>query len=241
MDLRIYIVHLAFILSVVTIDGQTPFTVDANNRVGIGTDFPSSAFEIVGDSAAVALRISSQLGFGSARLSFLSDRGFGGEWRPGFIQSGSNGSNRGRLDFYTNGVGGAERFGERYAMSITEGRLGINETFPQTTLHVDGYTKLGDDAPKIKMKKYTGSLSSTPGVCTSFEHGLFEVGTIISMNISVLHMNGVTNILPHYTLSGGSEYSGDFNIANVNICTAGANSHNIVGQPYIVVLIYEEE
>lgn len=241
MNARILLFKIIIILSAFYTNAQTPFTIDANNRVGIGTDFPSSAFEVVGDTSNVELRISSSCGFCSAQLSFLSDRGFGGEWRPGFIRSGDNSNFKGRLDFYTNGFGSNNKFGELYAMSVTNGRLGINETSPESALHVNGYTKLGDDAPKIKMKKFTGVFE---GLCgnTSINTGLFSE-TILAVDILA---GDIFKYRPN-SITMGFQY--EFIVTNnpnglsealVDIDRTCDHGMYLEGQAYTVLVTYEE-
>ena len=91
-------------------------------NVGIGTVTPASKLEVVGPGIP-EVRISSTDGFGPAQLSFYSDRGLGGEWRPGYIISGDNGGYTGRLDFFTNGIG---QFGTPVrAMSLVNGNVSL--------------------------------------------------------------------------------------------------------------------
>ena len=96
-------------------------------KIGIGTIAPSSNVEIAG-AGIPDVRISSSNSFGPARLSLLSDKGTATEWRPGYIESGTNGDYTGRLDFYTNGTGTANKFGAVKAMSISNGNVVVTGT-----------------------------------------------------------------------------------------------------------------
>jgi Chaperone of endosialidase/GEVED domain len=96
-------------------------------KIGIGTIAPSSNVEIA-STGIPDVRISSTNSFGPARLSLLSDKGTATEWRPGYIESGTNGDYTGRLDFYTNGTGNANKFGAVKAMSISNGNVVVTGT-----------------------------------------------------------------------------------------------------------------
>jgi hypothetical protein len=108
-------------------------TILSNGNIGIGTGTPSSRFEISQATNDTDLRISADCGFCSTRLSFISDKATGG-WRPAYIASGDNGSFTGRLDFFTNGTGGANQYGNTLGMSLVNKRVTIGSGFVTGTL-----------------------------------------------------------------------------------------------------------
>ncbi len=116
--------------------GTSIYNLNSGN-VGIGTAIPNSKLEVA-SAGNTDLRISSSGAFGATRLSFISDKALTTEWRPGFMQSGDNGNFTGRLDFYTNGTSSLNKFGTIYAMSVTNGKLGIGTSNPLQKLHVYG-------------------------------------------------------------------------------------------------------
>jgi hypothetical protein len=111
------------------IKGNTYFT-------GIGTAYPSSVLEVSSGVANTDLRISSKAGFGSTRLSFISDKDLTSEWRPGFIASGDNGTFTGRLDFYTNGTGSNNKLGSALGMSVMNKRVTIGGGFSNSNPYI---------------------------------------------------------------------------------------------------------
>ncbi len=115
--------------------GADRMTILNNGNVGVGTSTPASRFEINQTGADTDLRISSDCGFCSTRLSFISDKA-STAWRPGYIASGDNGTYTGSLNFYTNGTGGANTFGNVLGMTLTNKRLSIGGVFTNTSPYV---------------------------------------------------------------------------------------------------------
>ncbi len=118
-------------------NGNDQITSNSGN-VGIGTSSPNTKLEISQVANNTELRVSSEFGFGSSAISFVSDKGKISEWRPGLIRSGDNGQFSGRLDFITNGNYENNRFDEVRAMSVTEGRVGVGLVSPLVNLDVNG-------------------------------------------------------------------------------------------------------
>jgi hypothetical protein len=104
-------------------------------NVGIGIANPSSTLEI-NSVGTTELKLSSRGAFGTSRFSMISDKELPNEWRPTYIQSADNGSFTGRMDFFTNGTGVANKFGSLRAMSITNGNVGIGTINPTKKLDI---------------------------------------------------------------------------------------------------------
>ena len=69
------------------------------------------------------------------------------------------------------------------------GEVGINTSSPTSTLHVNGYTRLGNTAPKIQMKKLTGTLSLTVNGIVQIAHGL-DHDKILSVEALMVGFSG---------------------------------------------------
>jgi hypothetical protein len=108
---------------------------NTTGNVGIGIANPSSTLEIV-SGGMTELKLSSRAFFGPTRFSMISDKELPDEWRPTFIESADNGSFTGRMDFFTNGTGIANKFGSLRAMSITNGKVGVGTINPSEKIHV---------------------------------------------------------------------------------------------------------
>ncbi len=108
---------------------------NTTGNIGVGTANPSTTLEIT-SAGTTELRLSSRGFFGPTRFSMISDKELINEWRPTFIESADSGSFTGRMDFFTNGTGIANKFGSVRAMSITNSKVGIGIINPTEKLHV---------------------------------------------------------------------------------------------------------
>ena len=124
-------------------------------------------------------------------------------------------------------------------------RVGIGTTTPQNLFNVvgdgnfTGFTTLGDDsAPKIKMKKLTGTTGSTEDSSVLIAHGL-NVSKIISWTAIV---ESATQFYPPgFTdpIEAGKEYY-IFTGSNFRIDLHATNSEDILSAPITILVIYEE-
>jgi hypothetical protein len=161
----------------------------SNTRVGVGINSPSSIFEVASSSGNDGINISKLgAGFGSGRLSIWSDRNTVNEWRPGYIESGDNGTFTGRLDFFTNGTTSANKTGSVLGMSVVNGRVGVGSS-----------TANSPDFP-LHVTSSTSTTSSTTGAFaigeTNSFHSTFDRNNIEAWNNtsgSVLYLNYYSN------------------------------------------------
>ena len=114
------------------------------------------------------------------------------------------------------------------------GNAGIGLIDPDAKLEVNGYTKLGSNAPKIKMKKLTGTTGTGS---TTIAHGL-TASKILDMSILVQELSGAF-VHPVYTpnTSDISYYQTYFGTDNIILELQGAN---INSRPYTILITYEE-
>lgn len=105
--------------------------------------------------------------------------------------------------------------------------------------YVQGYTQLGTNAPKIKMKKITGTTDSSQGGQTTIAHGL-DASKIISVTSQVYYNSNTDFVLPSHTWSAGYEYNLSVDTTNIYVNNSGANSSNILSKPVTILITYEE-
>lgn len=92
-------------------------------KMGIGTNNPSNQLEVIGGPSAqpVFTTIANRGGFGPAGLEFVSDYGFGSQWRPGYIRSNDIGGFTGAVEIYTNGSGAGSLYNSVKGLEVRNG------------------------------------------------------------------------------------------------------------------------
>lgn len=100
-------------------------TILRNGKAGFGTVTPQNQFEIVGpaSSTPVTLTLANRGAFGPAAIEFVSDYGLTNKWRPGYIRSNDAGGFTGSLEFYTNGTGSGNLYGNVKGLEVRNGTV----------------------------------------------------------------------------------------------------------------------
>ncbi|MCP9769771.1 hypothetical protein EGI22_17845 [Lacihabitans sp. LS3-19] len=122
-----------------------------------------------------------------------------------------------------------------------DGKVGIGTSSPGATLEVNGFTKLGSDAPKIKVKKLIGTTASTQGGSVTIAHGVTS-SKIISIS-ALVRFNGSAAdawVGNGYTGAPGFEFSYLYDGSFVYIVNTSGNSTSILSKDIKVVITYEE-
>ncbi|MEO0311680.1 MAG: hypothetical protein RIQ89_1337 [Bacteroidota bacterium] len=118
------------------------------------------------------------------------------------------------------------------------GHVGIKTSTPTAELEVNGFTKLGSDAPAVKIKKITGNTAPTQGGTVFVNHGL-DQSKILSVSILVLHTGG-NYYGPDCTNGSASLYSYSVSATQIRITNSASSSANILNVPFKITVIYEE-
>lgn len=118
------------------------------------------------------------------------------------------------------------------------GNVGIGTTTPTAKLEVNGFTKLGTDAPAIKVKKYLSTTALTQGGTATIAHGL-TYAKIISATVLVEASQGKL-FPPNITRSPNVQYDYDIDGTNIYVTNIPGNSLAILDQRLIIMITYEE-
>ncbi|MBK8847671.1 MAG: hypothetical protein IPO27_14455 [Bacteroidetes bacterium] len=119
-----------------------------------------------------------------------------------------------------------------------DGNVGIKSANPTAELEVNGFTKLGTDAPAIKMKKFTGTTSATQGGAIFFAHGM-NSAKIVDIGVVIEYSAG-SFVTINYNLTVGFESGVYYTATHVFLGNVNGNSANILSKPYKLVITYEE-
>ncbi len=151
-----------------------------------------------------------------------------------YIQTHSNHN----LNFRTSNAGPAQ------LTFATNDNVGVGVPNPTAKLHVDGFTKLGSNAPAIKMLKFTGTtaaFSVTTGPNSNFvtiPHGI-PAEKILSVSV-VVDLGPAGNVFANYTQTAGYEIDITYNNAFLYVWNIPTNSANILSKPFKVLITYKE-
>lgn len=121
---------------------------------------------------------------------------------------------------------------------LATGEVGIGTPAPSAELEVNGYTKLGSNAPAIKVVKLTGTTSSSQGTSILIPHGVTS-SKILQVSAMVEYVSG-SYVPAMYTVNGGYEFQTYINGSNIVVINMTANSANILSKPIKIMVTYEE-
>lgn len=204
-----------------TNDNSTRMTISEVGNVGIGSfksDYPLQFATTLGDKISLYGGAGTHYGFGiqGNLLQIHSDLG---------------------TSDIAFGYGTSASFTEKMRIKGT-GKVGIGTSTPASELEINGFTKLGSNAPAVKMVKLTGTTGATQGNSTFIAHGVSS-NKILSVNVMVEYTAG-SFVPPSYNGSIGYEYDYYITTTSVVIWTKSSNSSSILSKPIRVLVTYEE-
>ena len=120
----------------------------------------------------------------------------------------------------------------------TNGNLGLGVTNASTKLEVNGFTKLGTDAPAIKIKKINTTSPATEGASINLDH-LVSPNKIISVQVLLEYISN-SYVPPSYDGNGGFWYDWYVSGDKIYIKNKLGSSGSILSKPIKIVITYEE-
>jgi hypothetical protein len=209
-----------------TLDVNGQITIDQKNFGGYGgllikgnapgNNYPNICFSVKNNAATPIDEVAGYIG--------------------GSINSNVAGAEAMDLSFLTSQSG---QLGLSERLRIKDnGNIGVGTITPTTKLEVNGGTKLGSNAPAVKMLKLTGTTGNTQGGTISIPHGL-NSSKILAVNILVQYASGAS-VPPSYTINGGFEYHYYVTPNNIDVWTKSGSSASILSAPITILVTYEE-
>jgi hypothetical protein len=191
------------------------------NGISIQKDFPTIGFNQYRDDANVQRYI----GTGFAGGNYFDPTNGNLFWST--INTGSAGNPT---------TGETARMVLKY-----NGFLGIGTLSPTAMLHVAGFTRLGSDAPSIKMKLITGTIPCLSNNCHSpIPHGL-TAAKIISVSVFISTASGEAYApAQNEATFSGNYYYYSIDATNIDIYHPSSGTANTLGRPYRILIIYQE-
>ena len=121
---------------------------------------------------------------------------------------------------------------------LNNGKVGISTNSPQSDFEVNGFSKLGSDAPAIKVKKLLGTSSAFQGGAVSVAHGLTASKIL---NVSVVLDFGTNTFIPSsYNFNPGYEFDWYSDATNIIVTNKSNNSGSVLSKPVKILITYEE-
>lgn len=211
------------------IDGTT-------GRVGIGTTAPGYRLDVLEGVDLVPMRVRNSLATGYSVTHYTydaSNRGHVGMANPGAP------NHPGR--FIVGSISTTPLVlttGDQERVRIdAAGNVGIGTATPASALEVNGYTKLGSDAPAIRVKKLTGSTSTSEGGYVDVPHGL-TASKILGVQVLIEHAPGVWMCLG-YSAAANYSTSCIVSATAVRIVNDPGDSSNVLNKPVKILITYE--
>jgi hypothetical protein len=143
-----------------------------------------------------------------------------------------------------NNVSGTTVFTDMPNLNFAVGNGPASIKLKAFNLEFPYYTRLGNLAPFIKTKSFTGTTAPGPGPSASstIAHGL-DYTKILSVSVFVSvpqGLNPAKTIPEEYTFETGYLYSYAVDPVNITVLNRQSNSSNIYNMPFTIHVVYEQ-
>ncbi|MES2646692.1 MAG: hypothetical protein V4717_07460 [Bacteroidota bacterium] len=207
----------------------TRFTIANNGNTGIGTTAPAAKLHVSAGDASFALFGPNSFG-GQLYVGAAPNQGIAGTAQvlssDGNLHIDPAPGKKTYLGYYQAGELYINPFG---------GNTGIGTTTPSATLDVNGFTKLGNASPSIKLKKLAGTTSAFNDGYVYITHGL-DYSKILSVSITVYA--GLVYYGPGQDNFATFDWS--YNENSITVHNVLGKSASILSKPIKILIMYEE-
>ncbi|MER0440136.1 hypothetical protein [Emticicia sp. W12TSBA100-4] len=216
--------------------GGRAVVVEATNSIPLtaSTASNSEVAQFVNEGAGRGLWIYTTNSLNTSDMLISEARSGIGVWGISSSGTGVNGVS-------TTGAGGVFSSTSGYALITQSGNVGIGTGAPTAKLHVNGFTKLGSNAPAIKTVELTETTSpSNSGYSAGVAHNL-DATKIIAVNV-IVFTDGLY-IPPAYDDNLQLKYNYYYNANTITIknqassCTSGTHICNKTAK---ILITYKE-
>lgn len=215
-------------------------------NVGAGGTLGSAAYKSTGTSGNTVPLLDAANTW-SANQMLTANLGVGASAAPATtvqITSGAN-SYTGGLSILRSGANAGTIWMDGSDNTLNIGRsLADNKYWSMSSsgnVSQSGYTSLGEAAPKIKLKKISGTTAASQGGTASVAHGLTG-SKILAVNVIVTDGNNIRhppgNDQP--VVASAVEYQVYVGSANLVVALHPTNSSGILSAPFTALITYEE-
>jgi hypothetical protein len=203
-------------------------------QVGIGTTNPTSDLHV--QDGAASLELTSTGGVSGSSI-FLHNNVAGNSLGGVYFVDNTNTAKSAVFADNTTGLQMRTGITSGLVVANTTNNVGVKTNSPTADLEVNGYTKLANDAPAIKMKKLTGTSANTESGYVDIAHGVTG-SKIIGVQVLIEYTPG-SWIPTSYTHM--PDYSCNFIVmaSNIRIYNEASNSANILSKPVKILITYE--
>lgn len=197
--------------------------INHDGKVGIDNNNPSGKLHINHFAEANSPTIHLQSTGSNSSFIRATSTASSSNWDNHFINSTLPGAN---LVYWINSVTNA------VPLILTgEGNISVGKN-----TYVNGFTKLGESSPGIKIKYFSGTTAG-PGLSTLLPHGLTQSKI---MSVSIFVTSSINNDIPPRSSFSASEYDYIVSPTAILIRNASGNDANITNKPFRMIVTYME-
>jgi Head domain of trimeric autotransporter adhesin len=206
-------------------------TILRNGNVGIGPSSPATTLHVKSSTSNPVI-----IDGGNQLFVTLAENGI----NRGYIGSYAGNAEDVELGTYSGNTGSVHLTTQNIPRLTVKsnGNVGIGTSTPQAALDVAGYTVLGEQSAKIKMKKSSFFTNAFDGGISNIALG-FGSEKVLEVSIMIEAASGVFYPL-NYTAQAGYQVQYKLEGNAIQLRNIAGNCSNVLGKPIKINVTYEE-